>query len=122
MDDVIDGYPHFRTSPCSVDFIGFDGDFASGILWSTNSLLLDMAIEIVDLPINSVMIFQFVILIYQMVKDFIGLSLGYDWKVWSFNGNVMELNEWLQDTFGWWLVRAWAMIIWLVVWNMFYFP
>ena len=59
-----------------------------------------MAIEIVDLPIHSVVIFQFVMLIYQRVKDFIGLSLGYDWKIWSFNGDVMELNEWLQDTFG----------------------
>ena len=62
-------------------------------LWSFNSSLLNMAIEIVDLPMNSMVIFHSFLYVYQRVVNYDLLYLynyaisilGWTWLVNSDN-------------------------------------
>ena len=67
-----------------------------------------MAIEIVDLPINSMVIFQFAMLVYWSIKRY--LKCGCHWKnmdclsfnpEWRpFNNLIQYLNFWIAQEFG----------------------
>ena len=71
----------FSSKPIrNVDLMGFNGDSMGYMmvypLVNIHSLLLKMAIEIVDLPINSKVIFQSFHYVYQRVDDLSGSVLA----------------------------------------------